>query len=150
MTKTNLQRFESFRQTTLPKITNDLKNQKYLLTIYQIGCSLMSVGDTEREVKPQRFYEVVSVDEIGEYTQYLNRSFWIHPNLNKDTNDDERDKIPSEEKKWGRYTNIIIEPLSKKLEKQYLKGVKDGFFENCRNVFLKEEQTTKSRIEVVQ
>ena len=150
MTKTNTNNFDNFTNIELPKIKENIKNQKYLLTIYQIGCPLLSGDDIEKQVKPKRFYECVSVNEIGNYTRYLDQPFWLHPNVDKDTDDDEKNNIPYEEKIWGRYSNVIIEPLSKDLEEQYLKGVKDGFFENCRNVYLKEEQTTKSRMEVVE
>ena len=126
------------------------KTQKYLLTIFECGCKLMSGGDREREILPQRYYKVVSVNEIDEYTQFLKTSFWRHPNVDKNTTEKEKNKIPFDEKKWGRYSNIIIEPLSKDLEENYIKGVEDGFFELQRSLYLNDDETTKPKLEVVE
>ena len=115
-------------ETTL----EDIKKKDYLLTVYQIGCKFMSDGDWEREVRPRRFYVPVSINEIQDYTRYLEESFWTHPNQNNPNF--KEDDIPFEEKMWGRYWKVNIEPLSKELEKSYVDGVEKGFFESWRTI----------------
>ena len=43
------------------------------------------------------------------------------------------EEIPFEEKKWGRYEEVIIEPFTEELEKSYVAGSKDGFFKMQRH-----------------
>ena len=62
--------------------------------------------------------------------------FWIHDSLTKGKKLTKKliDNIPYEEKKWGIYRDIVIEPLSENLEKSYLEGVEKGFFESWRHI----------------
>ena len=136
MTKTSkTTNVDSIETNFMNGMVEHQKTQNYLLTIFTVGCKLMSGGNTKREVLPQRSYTVVSVNEIDQYTKFLKQPFWTHPNVDENTSEDEQNDIPFEEKKWGRYSNIIIEPLSKDLEESYLNKVKEGFFEPYRNYY---------------
>ena len=112
-------------------IEEQLKKKDYVLTVYQTGDDLMSSGDYERQVFPNRFYVVCSLEEIPEYIKWMKEPFWTHEEgLSKK----EIKNYPYEKKKWGRYWNVIIEPLSEEMEKDYLSGSKDGFFESWRRI----------------
>jgi hypothetical protein len=80
----------------------------------------------------------VSLNEIEEYIRMMKRGFWEHPDLLDDRSNAE--EIPHEEKKWGRYSNIVIEPLSAELEKSYLKASDEGFFKTHRQILSYEEE----------
>ena len=112
--------------------TNErLKKKDYVLTVYQTGDEMMSSGDYEREVDTRRFYAVCSLEEIPEYIEYMKKPFWTHEEgLSKK----EIKNYPHEKKKWGRNWNVIIEPLSEEMEKNYLSASKDGFFETWRRI----------------
>jgi hypothetical protein len=116
--------------------TNErLKKKDYVLTVYQTGDEMMSRGEYEREVDTRRFYAVCSLEEIPEYIEYMKKPFWTHEEgLSKK----EIKNYPHEKKKWGKYWNVIIEPLSEELEKNYLSASKEGFFETWR-MFHQEE-----------
>ena len=112
-------------------IEEQLKKKDYVLTVYQTGDDLMSSGDYERQVFPNRFYVVCSLEEIPEYIKWMKEPFWTHEEgLSKK----EIKNYPYEKKKWGRYWNVIIEPLSEDKEKSYLSASKDGFFESWRRI----------------
>ena len=113
------------------KIKERLKKKDYILTVYQIGDEMMSHGEYERQVDTRRFYAVCSLEEIPEYISFMKQSFWIHEEgLSKK----EIKNYPFKKKKWGRYWNVIIEPLSKDMEGNYLSGSKEGFFETWRMI----------------
>ena len=113
------------------EINKQLKKKDYILTIYQTGDTGMSLGDYKRQVPPRRFYVVCSLEEIPEYISFMKQSFWIHEEgLSKK----EIKNYPFKKKKWGRYWNVIIEPLSKDMEGNYLSGSKEGFFETWRMI----------------
>ena len=61
----------------------------------------------------------------------MKKPFWEHDEglSKKETKD-----YPFEKKKWGRYRNVLIEPLSEDMEKSYLSGSKEGFFESWRMI----------------
>ena len=108
-----------------------LKKKDYVLTVFQTGDKGMSNGDYERQVDLKRFYVVCSLEEIPDYIKSMKQSFWTHEEgLSKK----EIKNYPFEKKKWGRYKNIIIEPLSEEMEKDYLNGSKEGFFETWRMI----------------
>ena len=113
------------------EIDEQLKKKDYVLTVYQIVERMLSHGDPERQVKTNRFYVVCSLEEIPEYIEYMKKPFWEVPNcLSKK----EIKNYPYEKKKWGRYWNVVIEPLSEEMEKSYLSGSKEGFFESWRMI----------------
>ena len=114
-------------------------NQKdYLITATTTGCEHMSFGKSERKIFPQLYRVTVSLNEIEEYIRMMKRGFWEHPDLLDDRSNAE--EIPHEEKKWGRYSNIVIEPLSEELEKSYLKASDEGFFKTHRQILSYEEE----------
>ena len=113
------------------EIDEQLKKKDYVLTVYETGDKIMSNGDYERQIFPNRFYVVCSLEEIPEYINYMKRPFWEHE---KGLSKKEIKNYPYEKKKWGRYWNVIIEPLSEDMEKNYLSGSKDGFFESWRMI----------------
>jgi hypothetical protein len=114
-------------------------NQKdYLITATTTGCEHMSFGKSKRKIFPQLYRVTVSLNEIEEYIRMMKRGFWEHPDLLDDRSNAE--EIPHEEKKWGRYSNIVIEPLSAELEKSYLKASDEGFFKTHRQILSYEEE----------
>ena len=123
------QELEKKQKEQMEEINEQLKKKDYLLTIYQTGDELLSDGDYERQVEPRRFYVPCSLEEIPEYIKSMKTPFWRHE---KGLSKKEIKNYPFEDKKWGRYWDVVIEPLSKDLEEDYLKGVKQGFFEDWR------------------
>ena len=119
------------QEKQMDEINKRLKKKDYVLTVYQTGESMMSHGIPERQVKSNRYWVVCSLEEIPEYISFMKQPFWGHEEgLSKK----EIKNYPFEKKKWGRYKNIIIEPLSEELEKNYLSASKDGFFESWRMI----------------
>ena len=121
------------------EISNNLKEKKYLITAYQTGDVLMSNGDYNKMIHGKRFYAVVSLNEIPDYIKGMQQPFWVHPSLTNETQKNRKfvKTIPYEEKKWGIYRDIVIEPLSEELEESYLDGVKKGFFKTWRKMSAK-------------
>ena len=115
----------------IDEINERLKKKDYVLTVYQTGDKILSHGDPERQVKSNRYYAVCSLEEIPEYIEFMKKPYWEHEEgLSKK----EIKNYPYEEKKWGRNWNVIIEPLSEEMEKNYLSASKDGFFETWRRI----------------
>ena len=129
--KTDIVEIEKKQKEQMEEINEQLKKKDYLLTLYQIGDELMSSGEDERQVEPRRFYQVCSLEEIPEYIESMKTPFWRHE---KGLSKKEIKNYPFEDKKWGRYWNVVIEPLSKEMEEDYLEGVKEGFFESWRRI----------------
>ena len=129
--KTDIVEIEKKQKEQMEEINEQLKKKDYLLTLYQIGDELMSSGEDERQVEPRRFYQVCSLEEIPEYIESMKTPFWRHK---KGLSKKEIKNYPFEDKKWGRYWNVVIEPLSKEMEEDYLEGVKEGFFESWRRI----------------
>jgi|TARA_B110000259_G_scaffold2538_1_gene3021 hypothetical protein len=119
------------------EIMSNKNEKRYVLTIYQVGDTRFSAGDRERQVCPRRFYQVCSTSEIPEVLKYMEQSFWQHPDLLEDSSNS--DEISFEEKKWGRYRDVIIEPFTEELEKSYLDASKKNFFKMQRDVFARGE-----------
>ena len=113
------------------EINEQLKKKDYVLTVYQTGDELMSLGDHKRQVFPNKFYVVCSLEEIPEYINYMKEPFW---SCEKGLSKKEIKNYPFEKKKWGRYWNVRIEPLSEEMEKNYLSASKEGFFETWRRI----------------
>ena len=125
----NKKKYQLTKEQQIDEINERLKKKDYVLTVYQTGDKMMSNGNRERQVHPRRFYVVCSLEEIPEYISYMKKPFWEVPNgLSKK----EIKNYPFEKKKWGRHYNVIIEPLSEEMEKSYLDGSKEGFFESWR------------------
>ena len=119
----------------IDEINEQLKKKDYILTVHQTGDEMMSLGELENQICWRRFYVVCSLEEIPEYIKYMEQPFWECP---KDLSKKEIKNYPFEKKKWGRYRNVVIEPLSEELEKNYLSASKEGFFETWR-MFHQEE-----------
>ena len=133
------ERMKEWKKKT-DEINKRLKKKDYVLTVYQTGDDLMSSGDYERQVFPNRFYVVCSLEEIPEYIKWMKEPFWTHEEgLSKK----EIKNYPYEKKKWGRYWNVIIEPLSEEMEKNYLSSSKEGFFETWRRIH---QRDTKNKV----
>ena len=113
------------------EINKQLKKKDYVLTVYQKGDEMLSDGDSERQVLIQRSWVVCSLEEIPEYIEYMKKPFWIYE---KGLSKKEIKNYPFEKKKWGIYYDLVIEPLSEELEKSYLSGSKEGFFETQRMI----------------
>ena len=128
------ERFERWKKKTY-EINERLKKKDYVLTVYQTGDTILSHGKPERQVFPRRFFVVCSLEEIPEYIEYMKKPFWEHEEgLSKK----EIKNYPFEKKKWGKYRDVVIEPLSEEMEKSYLSASKEGFFETWR-MFHQEE-----------
>jgi len=110
-----------------------LDRKDYLITVFQCGDEIMSMGDVNKQVLPRRYYQNVSLSELGKILDKIHRGFWTHPDLKEDFSNEK--KIPFEEKKWGIIYNIIIQPLSEKFESRYLEQSKKGFFKLHRMVY---------------
>jgi hypothetical protein len=127
------------KTTQQSEARNKTLNQKdYLITATTTGCEIMSFGKTERKIFPRQHYATVSLNEIEEYIHRMKRGFWEHKDLLDDFSN--ADEIPYEEKKWGRYSNIRIEPLSEELEKSYLSASEEGFFKMHRQILSYEQE----------
>ena len=127
------------RATKVNEARDEKLNRKdYLITAFVFGCDVMSFGKSERKISPRRYFVPVSLNEIEQYIGMMKRGFWEHPDLKSDGSN--ADDIPHEEKKWGRYSNIVIEPLSEELEKDYVGSSKLGFFKNHREILQWEEE----------
>ena len=130
----NMKDFKERKKEWLKKtdeINERLKKKDYVLTVYQTGDTILSHGNPERQVFPNMYYAVCSLEEIPEYIEYMKKPFWEHEEgLSKKEIKD----YPYEKKKWGKYWNIVIEPLSEELEESYLGASKKGFFKSWREI----------------
>ena len=113
------------------EINEQLKKKDYILTVYETGDEGMSFGELDKQIFPRRFYVVCSLEEIPHYIDYMKQPFWIHE---KGLSKKEIKNYPYEKKRWERYEDVVIEPLSEEMEKDYLSGSKDGFFESWRSI----------------
>jgi len=113
------------------EIGENLKKKDYVLTVYETGCESFSTGDHTRQIPINRFYVVCSLEEIPDYIKKMTSSFWTHE---EGLTEKEIKNYPFEKKKWGKYRNVIIEPLSEEMEKNYLSASKEGFFETWRMI----------------
>ena len=128
------------QEKQMDEIDERLKKKDYVLTVYQTGDTMMSNGDHERQVFPNRFYVVCSLEEIPKYINWMKQPFWTHE---KGLSKKEIKNYPFEKKKWGRYWNVRIEPLSEEMEKNYLSASKEGFFETWRRIH---QRDTKNKV----
>jgi len=119
------------------KINENLHKKDYLVTVFEEGDELM--GSSENQICPRRYYKLCSLEEIAELISFMKEPFWRHPDLRKDASKKDIKKIKFEEKEWGINSRIVIEPLTKELEEQYLERVKSNFFEHWREYFARKE-----------
>lgn len=112
------------------EINQKFHSKDYIVTIFQTGDKLMSLGEFEKQDTTRRFYQVCSLSDLPEVIGKMKRGFWSHPDLKEDLSNSK--KIPQGEKKWGVYYSILIEPLTKEMEDEYLEKSKTGFFEHWR------------------
>jgi hypothetical protein len=131
-TKMNIDYERGFKERD--EINERLKKKDYLLTILQVGESIISCGDIKRMVKPNRFYDVCSLEEIPEMIERMKKPFWTHPDLVDGMSKRKENKIPFEEKEWGIYSHIDITPLTKEKEEQFLRDVESGFLQSWRDI----------------
>ena len=124
------------------EIDEQLKKKDYVLTVYETGDEIMSNGDHEKQIYPNRFYAVCSLEEIPDYIKKMKTPFWTHE---KDLSKKEVKNYPFEKKKWGKYWKVIIEPLSEEMEKNYLSASKEGFFESWRRIHQSESDRKKGK-----
>ncbi len=110
------------------EINENLNRKDYVVTVYENGYDFFN----REKISPRRYWHPCSLNEISELISYMKNPFWTHPDLKDDMSKKGIEKILFEEKKWGINTRIVIEPLSKKLEKDYLQNVEHGFFETYR------------------
>jgi hypothetical protein len=131
---------EWMKKATKQRMARDeqLNKKDYLITATTTGCENMSLGKSERKIFPKLYHATVSLNEIEDYIRRMKRGFWEHPDLLDDGSN--ADIIPYEEKKWGRYSNIVIEPLSEELEKSYLDASDIGFFKTHRQILSYEQE----------
>ena len=123
------------------EINKQLKKKDYVLTVYQKGDEMLSDGDSERQVLIKRGWVVCSLEEIPEYINGMKKPYWEH---DKGLSEEEMENYPFDKKRWGRTTNIIIEPPSEELEKSYLGASKKGFFKDWRMIRDAEEEEGRS------
>lgn len=114
-------------------VEETLDRKDYLITVYEVGDEMMSMGDIDKQVLPRRYYQNISLGELGKILEKIYRGFWTHPDLKEDFSNEK--KIPFEEKKWGIISDIIVQPLSEKFESRYLELSKNGFFKRHRMVY---------------
>ena len=131
-TKHYLNSLEKEIHSDRKRLEETLNRKDYLITVNECGDKLMSGGDMDKEVMPRRYWQNVSLIELRDVLDKIYVGFWTHPDLKKDYSN-EKD-IPFEERKWGMISNIKVEPLSEKFEKQYVEASKRGFFNSRRIV----------------
>ncbi len=112
------------------QLERTMNSKDYLITVYECGDEVMSEGDVDRQVLPRRYWEVVSLTELRKRLETIYRGFWTHPDLKEDFSNEK--EIPFEEKKFGVVSNIIVSPLSKKLEERYVRLSQANFFHHKR------------------
>ena len=112
------------------EIKKNLMSKDYLVTVFETGDQTMSTGDHERQDVPRRTYQVASLLDLPDIIGKMQIGYWRHPDLKEDLSNAE--EIPFEEKMWGIYAGVIIEPFTKELEQSYLDKSKEGFFEKYR------------------
>ena len=120
------------------EILLNLNRKDYLITGYIVPDYGMSLGNPDMMESPRQFYKPVNLFEIQDYITMMSDGFWTHPDINKKDEDD----IPYNERKFGRYRKIIVEPLSEELEKRYLDRVDKDFFKIQRE-YLQTKNSTK-------
>ena len=130
MTIEKYEKWKEKKNAQVNEIQENMNEKRYVCTIYETGDELMSSGDRERQIFPRRFYKICSTNELPGVLKFTQESFWTHPALLADHSN--ANEIPVEEKKWGIYTDVIIEPFTEELEQSYLAGSKDGFFKQQR------------------
>ena len=128
----NKQKRNPLKQTT--KIQATMDEKRYFVTTYVTGHKFMSGGDTNRQVFPKETWSICSTNELIELMRFTKEPFWRNYTDLKDKD------VPYEEKKWGIYQDIIIEPFTEELEKSYIKASKDDFFKMHRELHIEQQK----------
>ena len=124
-------------EENLKRLDRCLNEKDYLITVCEVGNSLVSGGDREREVSPRRYYYPASLKEIAEV---INQgTFWRSDDLKRGV---PAKDIAYEDKQWGMNVSITVEPLSEELEKSYLNASKEDFFK-LQRLILEHENKRK-------
>jgi hypothetical protein len=106
------------------EVKKNMSEKRYFCTIYQVGNGKKS---KDREVDTGKYYKVCSTIELQDLLKRT-QGFWTHPDRDKVW----ADEIPRGERKYGRYTDVIIEPFTKELEERYLNAREEGLLEKRR------------------
>ena len=122
------------------EVNERLKKKDYILTVYQKGDKMMSGGEYERQLELRRFFAVCSLEEIPDYIKWMKEPFWGCP---KGLSKKEIKNYPFKKKKWGQYYDLVIEPLSEEMEKNYIGASKEGFFESHRMIHQRKTEREK-------
>ena len=111
------------------EIRKKMEEKRYFVTVYSCGDEQMSNGKKEKQVSPKMTYHICSTLELRDIIKFTYRGFW-------ENHTDKEDKdVSFEEKKFGLYHEVKIEPLTKEMEESYIKASKDGFFEIQRKLY---------------
>ena len=131
MTMKKYEKWKEKKDAQVNKIQERMDEKRYLLTICQVGDETMSNGDIDRKVYPRRTYQICSTNELPEVLKFTQEPFWTHEDLLEDHSN--AHEIPLNEKRWGRYSEVIIEPFTEELEKSYVSASESGFFKMKRD-----------------
>ena len=123
------------------EINENLLRKDYLVTVFQAGDKTMSTGEWERQDAPRRYYQHCSLQDLPKIIEGMQIGYWRHPDLKEDLSN--ADEIPFEEKLWGINHSIVIEPLTRELQEEYLRKVEGGFFETYRGAFERKNKIEK-------
>ena len=129
MNRKQMREYKATVKEQTDAIDVNLKKKDYVLTVYSNGDERFM---DKKNPRVNRSYVVCSLEEIPEYIEGMKRGYWTHPYLKKgDVNPED---VPYEEKVMSIYTNIVIEPLSEEMEKDYVGSSKLGFYETWRHM----------------
>lgn len=102
-------------------INKNMNEKRYLCRMYIVGDESMSFGDANKMIKPKREFAFVSTNEIQVLLKYTEPFYQICDYTG--------------EKKWGRYRDIEIFPLTEELENAYLDMSESNFIKGYREFY---------------
>jgi|TARA_B110000211_G_scaffold94245_1_gene109920 hypothetical protein len=118
------------------QVEETLNEPRYLLSIFESGDVVMSSGDRERQVSPNRSYlPNCSMQEVAEHIKSIGESHWRHPMLKTGMSEKSKSAIPFEEKQWGIVRDINIYPMTEYMEEKIKGKIERGFFKNYRRMY---------------
>ena len=82
--------------------------QLYRLHVEEEGSALFGFNHPDRVIPSKQFTKIVSLAEIPDYIKFLSQPFWVWDKIQYPNEMD----VPYEEKKWGIYKSVEIEPLT--------------------------------------
>ena len=118
MNKSEIKKAESQRN----EIQENMNEKRYLCKLLIIGDETMSLGDSSKQIHAKREWAFVSTNEISRLLSKTGQSFYEICDY-------------SGEKKWGRYYDIEIFPLTKELEDEYLYMSESNFIKGYREFY---------------